>query len=150
MLLLFLRVRGKEALGIRGDTNQSTQCWHENIREWRRRMSQFAKCEVGGGSRRWAVVLLGGRTPSKNPCSVSRIQAYISCLIGVLEVFMVAIGALVGVSDWRLRDAPGWGQREGRVRVGRFVPGRSRCAKGLLARLYPRSEGHLYSILVDQ
>jgi hypothetical protein len=31
-----------------------------------------------GGSRRWAVVLLGAHTPSKNPRPVSRMQAYIA------------------------------------------------------------------------
>ena len=34
--------------------------------------------EGGGGSWRWAVALLGGHTPSKNPRPISWLQAYIA------------------------------------------------------------------------
>jgi hypothetical protein len=33
----------------------------------------------GGGSQKWVVALLGTHIPSKNPRSISRIQAYIAC-----------------------------------------------------------------------
>jgi hypothetical protein len=35
----------------------------------------------GGGSREYAVALPGAHTLSKNPLPVSRIQAYISCVL---------------------------------------------------------------------
>jgi hypothetical protein len=35
---------------------------------------------VGGGSQEWAVALLGGHTPSKNPRPGSKVQAYIAYL----------------------------------------------------------------------
>jgi hypothetical protein len=34
-----------------------------------------------GGSQEWAFALLGARTPSKNPASVSRMKAYIAYLL---------------------------------------------------------------------
>src|ERR671911_307583 len=40
--------------------------------------SRFANRGVGGGSQKYAVVLLGAHTPSKNPRPLSRIQAYIA------------------------------------------------------------------------